>query len=101
LKEFVAEQIYEIEEHHPDVEIERFSIKNDHVHLVIIIPPKYSVSDIVEKTKANTSREERSLMPSPQRGTATRPSTDGWEGHRCRTSFTDSATLARLPVLSC
>ena len=59
LKAFVAERIHEIEEYHPDVEIERFSIQSDHVHLVIIIPPRYSVSDIVGKIKANTSREVR------------------------------------------
>ena len=59
LKEFVAERMHLIEEYHPDVEIERFSIQTDHVHLIIIIPPKYAVSDIVGKIKANTSREVR------------------------------------------
>jgi putative transposase len=44
LKEFVAERIFEIQEYHPDVEIERFSIQIDHVHPVIIIPPRYSVT---------------------------------------------------------
>ena len=29
------------------------------MHLIIIIPPKYSVSKIIGKTKANTSREIR------------------------------------------
>jgi REP element-mobilizing transposase RayT len=32
LKDFVAERIYEVQEYHPDVEIERFSIQADHVH---------------------------------------------------------------------
>jgi putative transposase len=59
LKESVAGRMHLIEEHHPDVEIERFSIQMDHVHLIIIIPPKYAVSDRVGKIKANTSREVR------------------------------------------
>ena len=59
LKEFVAERMHLIEEYHPDIEIERFSIQVDHVHLAVIIPPKYAVSDIVGKIKANTSREIR------------------------------------------
>ena len=59
LKEFIAERIHEVEEYHPDVEIERFSIQVDHVHLVIIIPPRYAVSEIIGKIKANTSREVR------------------------------------------
>ncbi len=29
----------------------------DHVHRIIIIPPKYAVSDIVGKIKANTGRD--------------------------------------------
>ena len=59
LKEFVAKWIYEVQEYHPDIEIERFSIQTDHVHLVMIIPPRCSVSEIVGKIKANTSREVR------------------------------------------
>ena len=34
-------------------------IQVDHIHLIIIIPPKYSVSQIVGKIKSNTSREVR------------------------------------------
>jgi putative transposase len=52
-----------IEEYHPDVEIEKYSIQADHVHLIIVIPPKYSVSAIVGKIKANTSREVRKRFP--------------------------------------
>ena len=51
--------MFEIHDYHPEVEIEKYSVQEDHVHLVIIIPPKYSVSSIVGKIKANTSREVR------------------------------------------
>ena len=51
--------MFDIHEHHPDVEIERFGIKEDPLHLVMAIPPRYSVSAIVGKIKANTSREIR------------------------------------------
>jgi putative transposase len=40
-----------------------FSIQLDHIHLVIVIPPKYSVSAIIGKIKANTSREIRQRFP--------------------------------------
>jgi len=33
------------------------------VHLVIIIPPEYSISTIVGRIKANTSREVRKYFP--------------------------------------
>ena len=52
-----------IQQFHPDVEIEKFSIQADHVHLIMVIPPKYAVSAIIGKLKANTSREVRTRFP--------------------------------------
>ncbi len=59
IKQFVEKRLHDIDTYHPEVEIERYSIQEDHVHLIIIIPPKYAVSAIVGKIKANTSREIR------------------------------------------
>jgi len=59
LKEFVKTKLFDIQGHYPDIEIEKYSIQEDHIHLVIMIPPKYSVSDIVGKIKANTSPKNR------------------------------------------
>ena len=59
LKGYVEKRLFDIQKYHPEVEIERYSIQIDHVHLVMIIPPKYSVSSIVGKIKANSSREIR------------------------------------------
>ena len=59
LKGFIEKHIHDIQDYHPDVEIEKYSVQIDHVHLIIVIPPKYSVSSIIGKIKANTSREIR------------------------------------------
>jgi putative transposase len=59
IKACVEEHIFDIQRYHPEIEIERHSIQADHVRLIIIIPPKYSVSRIVGRIKANTSRELR------------------------------------------
>jgi len=59
LKQYIEQHLFDIKTYHPDIEIEKYSIQKDHVHLVIIIPPKYAVSTIVGKIKANTSRELR------------------------------------------
>ena len=63
LQEFVGARLFEVQKYHPEVEIEKFSIQDDHVHLVSVIPPKYSVSSLVGKIKANTSREIRKEFP--------------------------------------
>ena len=59
LKKFVEEHLFEIQNYHPDIEIEKYSIREDDIHLIIVIPPRYSVSGIVGKIKTNTSREVR------------------------------------------
>jgi putative transposase len=67
LKDLLAKRLGEIQESHPDVQVEQFSIRVDHVHLVLVIPPKYAVSAIVGKIKANTSREIRQRFPSAKK----------------------------------
>jgi len=59
LKSFVQQRLFDIQQYYPDIEIEKYSIQDDHLHIVIIIPPKYSVSSIIGRIKANTSREIR------------------------------------------
>ena len=59
LKRFIKGHLFDIQTYHPDIEVERYSIREDHVHLIIIIPPRYSVSGVVGKIKTNTSREVR------------------------------------------
>jgi putative transposase len=63
LKGFLAERLGASQASHADVEVERFSIQGDQVHRVAVIPPKYAVSAIVGKIKANTSREIRHRFP--------------------------------------
>jgi putative transposase len=43
----------------PGCEIVKYSIQVDHVHIVMVIPPKYAVSDVVAKMKQRTSSELR------------------------------------------
>jgi putative transposase len=62
LKQYIEQHLFDIQAYHPELSIEKYSIQEDHVHLVIIIPPKYAVSTIVGKIKANTSREVRELF---------------------------------------
>ena len=64
LKEFIEKRLFDVQEYHPDIEIEKYSIQKDLIHLVIIIPPRYSVYGIIGKIKANTSREIRKMFES-------------------------------------
>jgi REP element-mobilizing transposase RayT len=59
VKESLEKRLFEIQKYHPEVEIEKFSIQVDHMHLVSVIPPMYSVSSVVSKITANTTRKIR------------------------------------------
>lgn len=63
VKQFIADRLMEITQYHPDVAIDTYTIREDHVHLVMVIPPRYAVSLIVGKLKANSSRTIRAQFP--------------------------------------
>ena len=59
IKTYIERGLNEITDNHPEVKIIQYNVQIDHVHLVIDIPPKYSVSSVIRKIKANTSRKIR------------------------------------------
>lgn len=54
--EYLKIKLLEIIKHYPDWEYLEIGIDIDHVHLYMLIPPKYAVSKVVEVIKSNTSR---------------------------------------------
>jgi putative transposase len=67
IKIFVQEQLPQIQPYHPDVTVQQWSVQIDHIHVVMVIPPKYAVSSIVGKMKANLSRQLRLRYPELKR----------------------------------
>ena len=63
VSEYVKLKLIEIKKHIPDIEILEIGIAKDHLHLHLIIPPKYSVSKIVNKLKSNSGRELKKKFP--------------------------------------
>ena len=67
IKLFVQEPLPQIQQYHPDVEVQQWSVQIDHIHMVLVLPPKYAVSSIVGKMKANLSRQLRLRYPERKR----------------------------------
>ena len=67
IKIFVQEELPHIQLYHPEVEVQQWSVQIDHIHVVLVIPPKYAVSRIVGKMKANLSRQLRLRYPELKR----------------------------------
>ncbi len=43
----------------PGCEIVDYNMQSDHIHMIMIIPPKYAVSDVVGKVKGMTASRLR------------------------------------------
>ena len=48
-----------IGEHYPEVKIQEVNTDNDHAHLLVSIPPKMSVSKVVNIIKSNSAKALR------------------------------------------
>jgi putative transposase len=53
---FFTIALHEVREHYPDWYFTAIGTDKDHVHLHMEIPPRYSVSEVVNILKTNTSR---------------------------------------------
>ena len=56
VRDYLRIKFQEILKYYPDWEYIEIAIREDHVHLFMVIPPKYAVSMVVETIKKNTSR---------------------------------------------
>ncbi len=56
VRNYLEIKLQEIRKYYPEWEYIEIGINSDHVHLYMIIPPKYAVSKAVETIKKNTSR---------------------------------------------
>jgi putative transposase len=56
-------KLVEITKYYPEIEIKEVNHDEDHIHLLVSIPPKMSVSSVVRLIKTNTSRALRQKFP--------------------------------------
>src|SRR3989338_6253655 len=58
LKKVIQKVIAEM----PGCEVIEYNIQVDHIHMVIVIPPKYAVSDVIKRLKGVTAKKLREKM---------------------------------------
>jgi len=59
----MEEVLKKLREYYPEIEILMVNHDVDHVHILVIIPPKISVSQVVRIIKSNTSRDIKKKFP--------------------------------------
>jgi len=53
---------------YPDVVMEELKVMEDHIHMVVVIPPKYAISKVVGDIKRDSSRKMRREFEYIRRG---------------------------------
>ena len=61
--DYLKRKILQIRKFHPEIEIVEVNTDLDHIHLLVSIPPKFSVSEVVRMIKAHTGRAMREKFP--------------------------------------
>ncbi len=61
--EYLKKLVVGIGRQNPDIEIIEVNTDVDHVHILVTIPPKLSVSDVVKEVKAKTGLYMRKKFP--------------------------------------
>jgi putative transposase len=56
VNEYLVKRMAEIRKNYPEIEYVQRNIQPDHVHLVVSLPPKYSIAKVVQIIKSNTGK---------------------------------------------
>ena len=63
VSEYLRHRLREVTEHYPELEIIEYNHDKDHIHILISIPPKMSVGQVVRIIKSNTSTKLKQKFP--------------------------------------
>jgi putative transposase len=63
IKAFIRARIETIHEHYPDLQFKTVNTDKDHIHLLVSIPPSWSVGKVVGIIKTNTAKSMKAEFP--------------------------------------
>lgn len=59
VRDYLKKVLYGLLRDMPGVEIETIGFDGDHMHMVMVIPPKYAISDVIGQLKSQSSSRMR------------------------------------------
>ena len=63
VKEYAENLLSHIPEPDPDIEVVKLNVHVDHVHMVVVIPPKYAVARVVQYIKSRSAKALKAKFP--------------------------------------
>jgi putative transposase len=63
VKEYAGKTLLHIPELDPDIEVIKLSVQLDHVHMIVVIPPRIAVADVVQFIKSQSAKKLKAKFP--------------------------------------
>ena len=63
VREYVAKTLAHIPDLDPDIEVIKLSVQIDHVHMVIVVPPRIAVAEVVQYIKSQSAKKLKAKFP--------------------------------------
>jgi putative transposase len=63
VKEYAVKILSHIPELDPDIEVIKLSVQVDHVHMVIVVPPRIAVAEVVQFIKSQSAKRIKAKFP--------------------------------------
>ena len=57
VKEYTEKILSNIPELYPDIEVIKLSVQEDHVHMVVVIPPRIAVAKAIQYIKTQSAKK--------------------------------------------
>jgi len=66
-KEYTEKILLYIPELYPDIEVVKLNVQEDHVHMVVVIPPRIAVADAIQYIKTQSAKKLKAKFPFMQK----------------------------------
>ena len=67
VKEYTEKILSNISELYPDIEVIKLSVQEDHVHMVVVIPPGIAVANAIQYIKTQSAKKLKVKFPFMQK----------------------------------
>ena len=67
IKEYTEKILSNISELYPDIEVIKLSVQEDHVHMVVVIPPRIAVANAIQYIKTQSAKKLKVKFPFMQK----------------------------------
>ena len=70
VKEYPEKILSHIPEFYPDIEVVKLNVQENHVHMVVAIPPRIAVADTIQYIKTQSAKKLKAKFPFMQKAYA-------------------------------